>query len=101
MNAALGGVSAGGLGTPAFEVTHRGGGPSAFVANQSAGNAGGVTPSKFSRCVIRVWHPQLPSLRASRGPTATAATMSRTKSRRFRNRVDAGMRFGFVIRDYW
>ena len=49
MNAALGGVSEGGTGTPLFEVTHSGGGPSALVANQSVGNAGGVTPSKFSR----------------------------------------------------
>ena len=48
MNAALGGVSAGGLGTPLFEVTHSGGGPNALVASQSAGNAGGVTLSKFS-----------------------------------------------------
>jgi hypothetical protein len=48
MNAALGGVSAGGIGTPEFDVTHSGGGPWAFVATQSGGNAGGVTLSKFS-----------------------------------------------------
>jgi hypothetical protein len=48
MNAALGGVSAGGIGTPEFEVTHNGGGPCAFIATQSGGNAGGVTPSKYS-----------------------------------------------------
>src|SRR4029077_15260206 len=48
MNAALGSVSAGGIGTPEFDVTHIGGGPSAFVASQPAGNAGGVTLSKFS-----------------------------------------------------
>ena len=48
MNAALGGVSTGGVGTPLFDVTQSGGGPSAFVASQSAGNAGGVTVSKFS-----------------------------------------------------
>ena len=48
MNAALGGVSAGGIGTPEFDVTQSGGGPCAFVATQSGGNAGGVTPSKFS-----------------------------------------------------
>lgn len=30
------------------EVTHRGGGPSAFDAVQPAGRAGAVTPSKFS-----------------------------------------------------
>ena len=48
MNAAFGGVSAGGVGTPLFDVIQSGGGPSAFVASQSAGNAGGVTVSKFS-----------------------------------------------------
>lgn len=48
MNAALGSVSAGGLGTPEFDVTQNGGGPSAFVATQSGGSAGGVTSSKFS-----------------------------------------------------
>ena len=47
MNAALGGVSAGGIGTPELDVTHSGGGPCAFVAIQSGGNAGGVTSSKF------------------------------------------------------
>jgi hypothetical protein len=47
MNAALGGVSAGGIGTPEFDVTQNGGDPCAFVAAQSGGNAGGVTPSKF------------------------------------------------------
>lgn len=48
MNAALGGVSAEGMGTPELDVTQSGGGPWAFVATQSGGNAGGVTPSKFS-----------------------------------------------------
>jgi hypothetical protein len=52
MNAALGGVSAGGIGTPESEVTQSGGGPWAFVAAQSGGNAGGVTPSKFSVIVL-------------------------------------------------
>ena len=46
MNAALGGVSAGGIGTPESEVTQSGGGPCAFVATQSGGSAGGVTLSK-------------------------------------------------------
>jgi hypothetical protein len=50
----LGGVSAGGVGTPEFDVTHRGGGPCAFVAIQSGGSVGGVTPSKFSFNVSRV-----------------------------------------------
>lgn len=48
MNAALGGVSAEGMGTPELDVTQSGGGPWAFVATQSGGNAGGVTLSKFS-----------------------------------------------------
>ena len=48
MNAALGGESAGGIGTPELDVTHNGGGPCAFVATQPGGSAGGVTPSKFS-----------------------------------------------------
>src|SRR6478735_9969537 len=49
MNAALGGVSATGRGTPASDVTQRGGGPCAFVATQPEGNVGGITSSKFSR----------------------------------------------------
>ena len=48
MDTALGGVSTGGIGTPESDVTHNGGGPCAFVADQSAGSVGGVTPSKFS-----------------------------------------------------
>ena len=48
INAALGKVSAGGTGTPEFDVTHKGGGPCAFVATQPGGSAGGVTLSKFS-----------------------------------------------------
>jgi len=48
MNTALGEVSAGGIGTPESDVTQSGGGPCALVASQSGGNAGGVTPSKFS-----------------------------------------------------
>jgi hypothetical protein len=48
MNAEFGGVSAGGIGTPEFEVPHNGGGPCAFVASHPGGNAGGVTPSKSS-----------------------------------------------------
>ena len=48
MNAALGGVSAGGFGSPELDVTQSGGGPNALVANQPAGNAGGATLSKNS-----------------------------------------------------
>ena len=40
MNAALGGESAGGIGTPEFDVTQSGGGPCAFVATQSGGQCG-------------------------------------------------------------
>jgi hypothetical protein len=50
--AAFGIESAGGVGTPELEVTHSGAGPAAFVAVQPAGNAGGVTPSKFSLNVV-------------------------------------------------
>jgi hypothetical protein len=42
MNAALGGVCAGGMGTPLFDVTQSGGGPSVFVASHPGGNTGGV-----------------------------------------------------------
>jgi hypothetical protein len=48
MNAALGNVSADGIGTPELDVTQSGGGPCAFVAAQSAGSVGGVTPSNAS-----------------------------------------------------
>jgi hypothetical protein len=75
MNAALGGVSAGGKGTPLFEVSHSGGAPSAFVANQSVGNTGGVTPSKFSLNVTRPehgGHELPPEFCATTGETAMA-----------------------------
>src|SRR5206468_4859897 len=48
-NAAFGNESAGGDGTPEFDVTHNmPSGSIAFVAVQPGGNAGGVTPSKSS-----------------------------------------------------
>ena len=63
MNVAFGGVSAGGLGRPLFDVTHNGGGPNAFVASHPDGRAGGVTLSKFSLTVARPPHgPHLPRL---------------------------------------
>ena len=40
MNAALGNVSAGGIGIPVLDVTQSGGGPRAFVANQSGWQCG-------------------------------------------------------------
>jgi hypothetical protein len=48
MKAALGGVSADGMGTPEFDVPQSGGDPCAFIAIQPGGNAGGASPSKFS-----------------------------------------------------
>jgi hypothetical protein len=48
INAALGNVSAGGMGTPELDVTQTGGGPCALEEVQSGGKAGGITASKFS-----------------------------------------------------
>ena len=50
VNAAFGGVSATGVGTPELEVTQNGKPPplTPCVAVQFGGRAGGVTPSKFS-----------------------------------------------------
>ena len=60
MNAAFGAVSEDGRGTPPFDVTQSGSGPSALVANQPAGNTGGVTSSKFATiatgCEQGLWH---------------------------------------------
>jgi hypothetical protein len=97
MDAAFGSVSAGGLGTPSFDVTQRGGGPSRFVASQFAGNAGGVTPSKFSLTVIRLWHPHGPSLRASRGPSATPAVVSKKNKNNCHTPVTVTAAFIFAI----
>ena len=47
-DAAFGGESAGGDGTPESDVTHSGTPPCAFAAVQPAGSAGGLTPSKSS-----------------------------------------------------
>jgi len=54
MNTALGGESAGGIGTPEFDVPQSGGGPCAFVAIQSGGSVGGVTLSKVSFVISSV-----------------------------------------------
>jgi hypothetical protein len=56
MKVAFGSVSAGGTGTPEPDVTQSGGGPCAFVASQSGGNAGGATLSKFSVNTCRSQH---------------------------------------------
>src|SRR2546421_7472274 len=75
MNAALGGVSTGGLGTPAFEVTQSGGGPSMFVASQSGGNAGGITLSKFSlNTTGRIHGGEHEGFGDGVGPTAAATS---------------------------
>jgi len=96
MNAALGGVSAGGVGTPLFDVTQSGGGPSAFVASHPAGNAGGTTLSKFSLHVRGKEHAGqvlalsiCPVVGATTAPTA----MSRTKAMTFREGHVADLRF--------
>ena len=57
MKVAFGSVSAGGIGTPESDVAQSGGGPCAFVASQSGGNAGGATASKFSLNVDRSQQP--------------------------------------------
>jgi len=54
MNAALGGESAGGIGTPELDVPQSGADPCAFVAIQPGGNAGGVTLSKVSVVISSV-----------------------------------------------
>jgi hypothetical protein len=98
MNPALGCVSAGGLGSPLFDVTHNGGGPNAFVAAHPAGNVGGVTLSKFSFTVARPLHgPHLLRLCASRGPSAAPAAMSNTTQKTLPNRLGVNVRFTFLI----
>jgi hypothetical protein len=117
MNAALGNVSAGGIGTPEFEVTHNGGGPCAFVAIQPNGNAGTDTASKFSVCVVccqqGLHGGGLGALTAkilfsaTRWPTAseeliapnTASTAATKESGQkiTRNRSPVNMRFRFAV----
>jgi hypothetical protein len=96
MNAASGGVSAGGLGTPLFDVTHSGGGPSAFVASHPIGNAGGVTLSKFSStCTDKEHAGQVLALSICpvAGATTAPTAMSRTKAMTFREDHVADVRF--------
>ena len=100
MEAEFGGVSAGGLGIPVFDVTQSGGGPSAFVASQSGGKAGGVTLSKFSLSVRRLQHGgHLPRCCANSKPTAMTADMSRIKQVIFRDALAVNVRFRFTIID--
>lgn len=101
MNAAFGSVSAGGLGTPALDVTQSGGGPSAFVASQAGGKVGGATLSKFSLCVTRPQHGGHRSrlwICASVGAIVTPAEISNTNKMDFRNRADVSACFSpFII----
>jgi len=95
-NAALGGVSAGGVGTPELDVTH-------VVLDQPVGSAGGVTPSKNSKrskmgshCPSTRSFPSVASAATILGsPTAAAATRNRQQISR--SRVCMNVRFGFVI----
>ena len=75
MNAAFGGVSAGGTGSPEFDVTQRGGGPWAFDATQLGGNEGGVTLSKSSS-IITGWEQGGEQEGAGDGVDPTAAEIS-------------------------
>ena len=50
MKAEFAGVSAGGLGTPLFEVTHSGRGLSVLVASHPVGNAGGSRCRSSRQC---------------------------------------------------
>ena len=101
MNAALGGVSAGGLGVPVFNVTHSGGGPSAFVGNHPAGNMRGVTLSKFWLNVRgRKHRGQVSALLicAAIRPTATPDAISTLEKNRLRGRVGVNVHArSFVI----
>src|SRR5436190_6353604 len=97
MNAAFGGVSAGGVGSPLSDVTQSGDGPCALVASHPTGNAGGVTSSKFSLNVTRLKHGGHRSplrICAIVGATATPAAMSNSKTS-FRSRVGVSVCFRF------
>src|SRR6478672_13797213 len=92
-NAALGGVSAGGAGTPELDVTH-------VVLDHPEGSAGGVTLSKNSKRRKMGSHcpstRSLPSIASAvtivASPTAPAATKDSQKISPSRVRVN--MRFG-------
>ena len=74
MKAALGPPSAGGMGTPEFDVTQSGGGPNALVAIQPAGNVGGVWPSKLSVKTIGIKHGKGPHEGVGTGPSPARPT---------------------------
>jgi len=99
MNAAFGGVSAGGVGSPLSEVTQTGGGPNAFVASHSGGNAGGVALSKFSAEVTRPEHGGHRSplrICAAVVASATPAAISNSSKKKLRSRVGVSASFGFL-----
>ena len=79
MKAEFAGVSAGGLGTPLFEVTHSGRGLSVLVASHPVGNAGGVTLSSSCQCagVSTAGTPAALSLRSVVEPTASQPQRAR------------------------
>ena len=91
MKAEFGGVSADGIGSPESDVTQSGGGPNAFVASHSIGNAGGVTLSKFSVEVINPPHgPHRPCggrMPATVRPIAMPRIMSNRSETELRTRL--------------
>lgn len=100
MNAALGGVSAGGIGSPESDVSQNGGGPNAFVASHSIGNAGGVTLSKFSLEVTRLAHdghrPRPGRIPATVDPIAMHTAMTNSIKITFRSRLGMSVCFSFL-----
>jgi hypothetical protein len=120
-HAAFGGESAGGDGTPVFEVCQRiPSGSIAFVAVHPAGSIGGVTPSKFSANTVMSSAPggqggvagvtaaKVPrrapcALEVREGPIATTATMpaaaKKSKQRTGRTRRSVNLPRGLVIID--
>jgi hypothetical protein len=93
MKAALGPPSAGGIGTPEFEVTQSGGGPNEFVAIQPGGNVGGVWLSKRSVTTTGFQQPKGPHEGVGTGPW-TARPTSKGK---FRSTVRGAIAFEEVI----
>jgi hypothetical protein len=95
-NAALGGVSAGGVGTPELDVTH-------VVLDHPEGSAGGVTLSKNSErskigshCPSTRSFPSIPCA-AMILASSTAAAATRNRQKTSRSRVRMNVRFGFEV----
>src|SRR6478609_7482566 len=107
MNAAFGSVSADGAGTPLLDVTQSGSWPSAFVANQPSGNAGGVTVSKFSINTTGweqgPWHKGVgvavapPAESSTRPETSSSPETDLARVIAFGNRLNMNERFGACI----